>query len=256
MRRAIKRAGVPIISGASDLEVRGEDHARALACKVGGQVKEIPAPTILLHQGVVPNVQVTRQLECEHRWDELGHYWRPVIDDWGVTSANAIYVAGDSSGIVGAEASRVSGHLAVLDIAYHQGLLTRDQRDEKARAGRQKRAHHLAIRPFLENLFPPPEEILKPPSDSTVVCRCEEVTAGEIREAVALGGRGPNQLKAYTRCGMGPCQGRMCGLTVGELIAGELQLGVPEVGYYRIRPPIKPVTLQELAAMETMAADT
>ena len=60
---------------------------------------------------------------------------------------------------------------------------------------------------------------------------------------------GPNQLKAFTRCGMGPCQGRMCGLTVSELVAKARGETVEDVGYYRIRPPIKPVTLGELAAM-------
>ncbi len=73
---------------------------------------------------------------------------------------------------------------------------------------------------------------------------------GEIRRVIALGCPGPNQAKAFTRCGMGPCQGRMCGLTVSELIAAECGRPVEEIGYYRIRPPLKPVTLAELAAME------
>ncbi|MFN4089864.1 MAG: (2Fe-2S)-binding protein, partial [Alphaproteobacteria bacterium] len=109
---------------------------------------------------------------------------------------------------------------------------------------------HLAIRPLLDALFPPAPEILAPPDDATIVCRCEEVTAGDIRAAVALGAPGPNQLKAFTRCGMGPCQGRICGLTVAETIAAARGLPVEDIGYYRIRPPIKPVTLGELAALD------
>ena len=80
-----------------------------------------------------------------------------------------------------------------------------------------------------------------------VVCRCEEVTAGDIRGFVALGCSGPNQAKSFGRCGMGPCQGRQCGLTVTEVIADARGVPPQEVGYYRIRPPIKPVTLGELA---------
>ena len=83
-----------------------------------------------------------------------------------------------------------------------------------------------------------------------MVCRCEEVTAGAIRDAVALGATGPNQMKAYLRCGMGPCQGRLCGLTVSEIIAAARGTSVAETGYYRIRPPIKPVTLGELAGID------
>ena len=57
------------------------------------------------------------------------------------------------------------------------------------------------------------------PKGDTIVCRCEEVTAREISETAALGCEGPNQMKSFLRCGMGPCQGRLCGLTVTELIA-------------------------------------
>ena len=81
------------------------------------------------------------------------------------------------------------------------------------------------------------------------MCRCEEVTAAQVVDAVAMGATGPNQLKAFLRCGMGPCQGRLCGLTVTELIAATRGVTPDQVGYYRLRPPVKPITLAELAAM-------
>jgi bacterioferritin-associated ferredoxin len=109
---------------------------------------------------------------------------------------------------------------------------------------------HLAVRPLLDVLFRPSPEILNPPDAATIVCRCEEVTAGAIRDAVSLGATGPTQAKAYLRCGMGPCQGRLCGLTVSEIIAAATGKTVAETGYYHIRPPIKPVTLGELAGLE------
>ena len=67
---------------------------------------------------------------------------------------------------------------------------------------------------------------------------------------------GPNQIKSFTRCGMGPCQGRNCGLTVAELIADVQGVPVSDVGYFRLRPPIKPVTLGELAAMDLSETDS
>jgi bacterioferritin-associated ferredoxin len=88
----------------------------------------------------------------------------------------------------------------------------------------------------------------RPADDATIVCRCEEVTAGEIRAMARLGCIGPNQTKSFSRCGMGPCQGRWCGATVAELLADAQGKAVADVGYYRIRPPIKPVTLGELAS--------
>ncbi len=106
---------------------------------------------------------------------------------------------------------------------------------------------HLRIRGFLDRLFEPSSFQRIPPDDETIVCRCEEVTAGELREVVRLGCPGPNQAKAFTRCGMGPCQGRLCGLTVSELIASERGLPVAEIGHYRVRAPVKPLTVEQLA---------
>ncbi|CDM25346.1 Sarcosine oxidase alpha subunit / Opine oxidase subunit A [Castellaniella defragrans 65Phen] len=110
----------------------------------------------------------------------------------------------------------------------------------------RERRSFLRIRPFLDRLYRPKDEN-RIPADEVMVCRCEEVTAGRLRDDVRLGCVGPNQVKSFSRCGMGPCQGRQCGLTVTELIAGTRQVPPADAGYYRIRPPIKPITLAQLA---------
>ncbi len=250
MRRRIDRAGVAIHAGVSGLAAVGGDRVEAVRFARGGMIGEIPTTTLLLHQGVVPNVQVTRQLGCAHVWDDAQRCWRPELDDWGSTSIDGIAVAGDGGGIAGAEAAALAGQMVGLDAAHRLGKLDGKERDARAAPLRRARATQLAIRPLLDALFSPPAEILAPPDAATVVCRCEEVTAGMIREAVTLGATGPNQMKAYLRCGMGPCQGRFCGLTVAEIIAAACGQSMEETGYYRIRPPIKPVTLGELAGIE------
>jgi bacterioferritin-associated ferredoxin len=101
---------------------------------------------------------------------------------------------------------------------------------------------------FLDTLYRPAKAFRAPQGD-TIVCRCEEVTAERIRATVPLGATGPNQMKSFLRCGMGPCQGRLCGLTVAELIADVRGVPTQEVGYYRLRPPVKPIALSELASM-------
>ena len=105
-----------------------------------------------------------------------------------------------------------------------------------------------AARPFLDRLYRP-QDALRIPQGDTIVCRCEEITAREIRGHVANGCAGPNQLKSFTRCGMGPCQGRQCGITVSELIAQERSLSPAVIGYQRVRAPIKPVSVGELAGL-------
>ena len=87
-----------------------------------------------------------------------------------------------------------------------------------------------------------------------MVCRCEEITARQVLDTVALGCPGPNQMKAFLRCGMGPCQGRFCGLTVTELMAQARGLSCAEIGHYRLRPPVKPITLGEIADLPTNEA--
>ena len=119
---------------------------------------------------------------------------------------------------------------------------------------RRALARELAVRPFLDAAYPPYSAALQP-TDSTVVCRCEEVTAGSIRGYAKIGCLGPNQTKAFGRAGMGPCQGRYCGLTVTALLADANGQSPDETGYYRIRPPLKPVILGELAAMDETTQD-
>jgi hypothetical protein len=114
---------------------------------------------------------------------------------------------------------------------------------------KKARKREMAIRPFLDAAYPPYSEAIAP-ADNTIICRCEEVRAGDIRSYAKLGCLGPNQAKAFGRAGMGPCQGRFCGLTVTALLAQVNGTSPDETGYYRIRPPLKPVTLGELAAMD------
>jgi hypothetical protein len=109
-------------------------------------------------------------------------------------------------------------------------------------------------RGFLDTLYRP-ADAFRLPEGETIACRCEEVTSGQIRGMAAIGCEGPNQMKAFLRCGMGPCQGRLCGLTVTELIAAERRTRPGEVGYYRLRPPVKPITLAELASLPISEAE-
>src|SRR5262249_3296684 len=103
-------------------------------------------------------------------------------------------------------------------------------------------------RAFLDAYYQPMSQFRRPVGN-TIVCRCEEVTAGQIIDSVALGCNGPNQMKAFLRCGMGVCQGRLCRLTVTELIAHACANAPQAAGYNRIRPTVKPIALGELAQL-------
>jgi NADPH-dependent 2,4-dienoyl-CoA reductase/sulfur reductase-like enzyme len=246
LMRSLRSAGIAHYSGAEQLAVEGEEAAQALTFRVGGKPQRIASRCVLLHQGVVPNIQFSQSLRARHEWDPAQLCFTPVSDPWGELDVPGVYTAGDGAGIGGAQAAALQGELTALGIAERLKAITQAQRDHRAEPVRLKLAGNLRIRPFLDALYQPKEEN-RIPADEVMVCRCEEVTAGDLRSFVALGCAGPNQAKSFGRCGMGPCQGRMCGLTVTEVIAKARGVSAAEVGYYRIRPPIKPITLGELA---------
>jgi NADPH-dependent 2,4-dienoyl-CoA reductase/sulfur reductase-like enzyme len=246
LMRSLRSAGIAHYTGAEHLAVEGEDAARALTFSASGKAQRIDTRCVLLHQGVVPNIQFSQALRARHEWDLDQLCFRPVTDAWGELDVPGVYVAGDGAGIGGAQAAAVQGQLAALGIAAQLKRISNAERDNQARPLRVQLEANLRIRPFLDALYQP-KEPNRIPADEVMVCRCEEVTAGELRSFVALGCAGPNQAKSFGRCGMGPCQGRLCGLTVTEVIAKARGVSAAEVGYYRIRPPIKPITLGELA---------
>ncbi|MGI3187407.1 FAD-dependent oxidoreductase [Nioella aestuarii] len=248
----LRRAGVRRFTGAGGLTVEGSQKAEALHFRSGGKMHRIACDTVLLHHGVVPNTQTARSLGIAHRWTAAQHAFTPVHDQWGATDRRGVFIAGDGAGIGGAMVAEIAGRLAALKLAEEAGHLTSADRDVQAAPLLRARSRERAIRPFLDAAYPPCPEALAP-QDSTVICRCEEITAGQIRQTAALGCLGPNQAKSYTRAGMGPCQGRYCGLTVTALMAEATGQSPDATGYYRIRPPLKPVTLAELASMDTTA---
>jgi NADPH-dependent 2,4-dienoyl-CoA reductase/sulfur reductase-like enzyme len=166
MTAALRRAGIPWHKGATGLRAIGDKRIEALRFAAAGGTREIPCGLLLLHQGVVPNVQMTRALELAHDWDAAQRAWRPRADPWGETALPGIAVAGDCAGIVGANGSALQGRLAALQAAFRLGALDQTGRDRAAapliRALRRERA----IRPFLERLYRPAPAFLDPPDES------------------------------------------------------------------------------------------
>jgi NADPH-dependent 2,4-dienoyl-CoA reductase/sulfur reductase-like enzyme len=248
MIAAVRRASVPIRRGVRGLRATGGRRLERVVWEGG----ELAADYLLLHEGVIPNVQVSLALQLRHEWDAAQLCWRPAIDAWGQTSLPNIAVAGDAGGISGAEAAVLTGRLAALDAAMWLGRIGEAERNRRARPIRTALDRERALRPFLDRLYRPPRWVRVPAEDEVIACRCEEVSVGQIRRAARLGAMGPNQLKAFTRCGMGPCQGRICGPVAGAVMADELGKPVAEVGTFRPRAPFKPITVGALADLESV----
>jgi NADPH-dependent 2,4-dienoyl-CoA reductase/sulfur reductase-like enzyme len=210
------------------------------------------AGAVAVGHGLVPGTDVTRLLRARHRYEAARGGWIAETDAQGRTSVAGLYVAGDGAGIAGAAAAGAHGELAAVACAHDLGRLTAEaharERDrllaqwhKPARFGRAM-AGLMALR----------EGAVASIAPDTVVCRCEDVTRAEIDAAARDGARDMNQLKAWTRCGMGPCQGRTCGDVAGALLAAHV--GSREaVGCFTGRAPLRPVSLAEVAGDYTYA---
>jgi NADPH-dependent 2,4-dienoyl-CoA reductase/sulfur reductase-like enzyme len=238
------RAKAPVVR-ADRIEAVGTERLSEVVFGQGDGERRIAADLLLLHQGVVPNVNLAIAAGIRHAWNERQLCFQPVLDQDFGSSVPGIAVAGDGASIAGGTAAAERGRIAAIaavralkpeaTVPDPQTVRQRLQREEMGRA-------------FLDWLNRPTERFRQPEGD-TIVCRCEEVTAQQVRDTADMGCEGPNQMKAFLRCGMGPCQGRLCGLTVTELIAKHRDTKPAEVGYYRLRPPVKPITLAELASL-------
>lgn len=250
----LMRAGVKRYVGVRKIHIDGDGLASSLSFETSRGLQTIPCQTVLLHHGVVPNIQISQSLGLDHAWDERQLCFSPCLDDWGQSSSETVFVAGDGAGIGGAKVAELSGRLAALQLATQLGCMSQTDRDKKAAPIKAQKSRELAARPFIDAAYPPFAEALSP-ADNTTICRCEEVSAGKIRDFARLGAPGPNQIKVMGRSGMGPCQGRNCGLMVSMLLAEQSGKPMDEVGYFKLRPPLKPVTLGEVASLHNASTE-
>ena len=242
----ISAAGVQRYTGAAAfLAAQTDSGDIAFSFTAGGRRQQLETPLLLTHQGVIPATHISRAAGIGHRWNDRQQAFEPITGPWGRTDKAQIHIAGDGAGIGGADAAQATGTLAALDILHLSGRISEDNRDQRSTAPRAALTRARALRPFLDTAYAPLPEFLAPTGD-TIICRCEEITAADIRQSVDEGANGPRQVKTATRAGMGPCQGRMCEVTTRGILAA---CGAPP-GLARARSPIKPITLGELATLQ------
>jgi octopine oxidase subunit A len=246
----LRRRRVPRLRGVVDIEALGTNRIESLRyTKNNGKIETSSAELLLVHEGVVPSIHQPLSLDCDISWDPAQDCFSPCVDSWGESTQPNLFIVGDGAGIAGAKAAVYRGELAAIRMATRLDRIDHDEAKTRAGTIRKKLNHEMAARPFLDALFRPREQVFLP-TDDTIVCRCEEVTAKEIKEMAIVGRPGPNQIKAATRAGMGPCQGRQCGYTVSRIIGDAQSRSPSDVGFFHVRPPLKPVTLGELASFE------
>ena len=240
------RHGIRSASGSDRIErVRiGPVDAARVPLQSGGM--EIAADVLVVGHGLVPGAEIPRLLRAEIIFDRRRGGWVPRCDEAGRCSIPGLFAAGDGAGIRGAEPSALAGELAGLAAAtgarpaFDDHIISRVAELQRQLASYRPFADAVADMMALQ-----PSHAAAVGAD-TVVCRCEDVTRAEIDAAARDGAHDVNQLKQFTRCGMGPCQGRMCGDVTAELLALARNTPRETVGYWTGRPPLRPFPLEDL----------
>lgn len=214
-----------------------------------GRRTNLACSLLLTHQGIIPSTHMSRSAGITHSWNAAQFAFQPETDTWGRTDIAGLHIAGDGAGIGGADVAAACGELAALNILNLLGKISVDTRDQRAAAPSGAAFRARALRRFLDAAYAPPANVLSP-TDTTIICRCEEVTAGDVRQSIVEGAAGHRLIKASLRTGMGPCQGRMCDTTVRGILCAVKASSATRIAPPKARSPIKPITLGELAALK------
>ena len=236
--------------GLQSIRAKGKGQLQSVEYRCGGETREVETELLLVHDGVIPNSHLAMAAGCEHRWNPLQVCWQPVLDGNGLSSRPGISIVGDSAGIAGADAARCSGNLVGWNVASSLGLVDETRQRAETRQSREELVRLTVLRRFLDRFYRPFAYFQAPLEPDLPICRCEQVTSGDIQQVAAMGCMGPNQGKAFTRCGMGPCMGRQCGYAVSQVLAHCHRKNVDEIGHYRIRSPVRPITVGQLARLD------
>ncbi len=229
---------IPVHQGATLKHVEGEQRVQALIWSDAKGEHRLDCDAVAFAHGLRSETQLADLLGCEFAWNPLNRAWLPQRDRAGRSSVAEVYLAGDGAGIMGADAAEMAGERAALALLEDIGCLIPTLRTAQLEQVLERIGD---FRRGLERAFAFPENWAAGIADEVMVCRCEEVRAGDIRKVVREGHWEINRVKAHCRVGMGRCQGRMCGAAAAEIIACESQRDVSDIGRLRAQAPIKPL---------------
>lgn len=237
-------AGRPIRSGVKSIAVEGEDRVEALVWRDGfGREHRVACDAVGASFGLRSESQLADLAGCRFGFDAMTRQWIPERSHEGRSSRAAVYLAGDGAAIGGADAAEAQGERTALALLADLG---RPVDAARAAALDARLAQQRRFRAALERAYPFPDHLVAAVGDDEIVCRCEGITAGTLRAtAHEREAHEANRLKAFTRIGMGRCQGRVCGQAAAEILAQTLALDVEAVGRLRANPPVKPIPIRE-----------
>lgn len=236
------RSRMPLLHGVTPLAIEGNRHVEGVRLRdSAGRERRFACDAVALGHGLKPETQLADLAGAAFAYDEDFRLFLPKTDGFGRSRAG-LYLAGDGATIGGADAAEASGALAAHAILADLGVA---QDLDAIRSLARKVARLRGFQRGLARAFAWPVAQIRAQPDETVLCRCENVTIGAVRNAMAqaLGPVEVNRVKAMTRCGMGRCQGRVCGPALQEIVAGVGGREASAAGRLRGQAPVKPIAL-------------
>ncbi|ALK96769.1 (2Fe-2S)-binding protein [Massilia sp. WF1] len=248
---ALRRARVPLLSGIVPIEITGDavQGVSGILLRDGaGRQRSFECDAVAMGYHLRPETQLADLARCAFRFDPEARQWFPEVSLEGRSSVKGVYLAGDGARILGADGAENAGRLAAMSALADLGL-----RVDAARVAALLREQAVMerFRQGLVRAFPWPAGQAASLPDDAIVCRCESITAGELRATVHdKGALEANRAKAFSRVGMGRCQGRYCGQAGAEIVAHAAGIPIEQVGRLRGQAPVKPLAIATLEETE------
>jgi len=196
--------------------------------------------------GFFPSHEIFRFLGCSFVYDENQGGFKVEKDQWGETSVPGIFAAGDGTGVTGSYSAIAQGALAGLKVAFLHGNLNELQLRDLANSYIRELSNRNRFQKALNHMFDVRPGIYELADDQTIVCRCESVEKSGI-DSVIESTSDISVVKAYTRAGMGLCQGRNCQRQIAAMISKRHALPFSEIPFATPRFPFKPVEIGLIA---------
>jgi NADPH-dependent 2,4-dienoyl-CoA reductase/sulfur reductase-like enzyme len=250
----LRRAGVPMRFGSSIVGVEGNEAVeRAIVAPIApdgtvdsGRARTIDCDRVGLCHGFAVSSELARQAGADVRYVPQSGGWLVDHDRWFQSSVDHLFVAGEVTGMAGANASLEKGRIAALGALLTLCKISERNAVRQASAARRRLERLQRFATELNRLSRPPAGLADSVmSEDTIICRCESVTLEDLCKALDEHKyiRSANAAKLATRAGMGMCQGRFCGDNVSKLLAQARGLAPSDVGTFHVQFPVKPLNL-------------